>query len=156
MSNLNIEKVRTDISNSNNEAKRLYNKLKINYSIYNNLLSSGNPNIINSRNVYLIDIYKIYGDNGDSGILNTIKNIDDDINSYFLSLTSNISILKSQINNFKNKMSHIVNENGDRSTLLKNNFKDLYNKQYLMNVQLFFGISILGIIITKNMFNEIK
>ena len=156
MSNLNIDKVRTDISTSSNESTNLYNKLKIDYNIYNDLLSSGNPNVINARNEYLIDILKIYGENGESGVLNNLKRIDDDINSSFLSLTSNISILKSQINNFKNKMTHIVNENGDRSTLLKNNFKDLYNKQYLMNAQLFFGISILGIIITKNMFNEIK
>ena len=103
------------------------------------------------RLLFQSDISKIIGPDG----IGKLIGIETKINSS--PLFSDIDILKSQIYELQNK---IVNKNyinnDERSNVLKNNFKDLYNKQYLLNSQLFCGIAILGIIIAKSLFYEIK
>jgi hypothetical protein len=138
--------------NANNNS--LFANLKNHFNAYNSMLSNRNGNSpadATRRLEYQSDISNIIGPNG----IGKLIDIERTINSS--SLFSDIDILKSQIYELQNK---IVNKNyinnDERSNVLKNNFKDLYNKQYLMNTQLFCGIAILGIIITKSLFYEIK
>lgn len=139
-----------DSSNSNS----LLTQLKNNFNAYNKILSNENSNseiISLSRLRYQGDISRIISPVG----IEKLTDIETNINSS--SLFSDIDILKSQINELQNKVVNKNYINNDiRSNVLKNNFKDLYNKQYLLNAQLFCGIAILGIIITKSLFYEIK
>ena len=48
----------------------------------------------------------------------------------------------------------MVSEEYDNSDVLINDFKTLYNNQYLLNVEIFAGILILGGFITKMLFYE--
>ena len=136
-----------DNSNSNS----LFAQLKTHFNAYNGMLSMETGNIQNARRDYQGDISKIIGPNG----IGKLTDIETKINSS--SLLLDIDILKSQIDELQNKVVNKNYINNDiRSNVLKNNFKDLYNKQYLMNAQLFCGIAILGMIITKSLFYEIK
>lgn len=158
MSNLNVDNVKTDINNvknyffSDKDSLSLFNQLRRDFTAYNLMikLQSTNQNIQSLRLKYQGDISNIKGTNGIQKLLSIESNIDSS------SLIPDIEILKSQIDSLKNNMSDKISNNKLRSNVLKNNFKELYNKQYISNVQLFFGISILGFLIAKSLLNETK
>ena len=135
MNELNIVDINEAMINTNKDtATGLYNNLSNKLNVYNTSKDGTEATTTITR---IIEI------NG------TLKKIDNTIISSTSSLKSNIDILISQMSN--------PNKNDDtRSSILKNNFKDLYNKQYLTNSQLFAGILILGIVVSKSLFYEIK
>jgi len=157
MSYLDVDTVQEEINDTktflydNSNSNSLFVQLKNHFNAYNAILLSGTGNLAQARSVYQGDISRMNGPNG----IGKLLGIETKISSS--SLFSDIDILKSQIDELQNKIVNKNYINNDiRSNVLKNNFKELYNKQYLLNVQLFCGIAILGIIITKSLFYEIK
>ena len=146
MSDLNIDNIDEAMINTNKEdtSTGLYNNLSTELNVYNNFFAAKDVAGISTAKDTCLNII----DNINNKI-NNFKKIDNTIISSTSSLKSNIDILISQMSN--------PNKNDDtRSSILKNNFKDLYNKQYLTNSQLFAGILILGIVVSKSLFYEMK
>jgi hypothetical protein len=146
MSDLNIVDIDEAMINTiKSTATGLYDKLTSELNVYNNFFTAKDvAGISTAKETCLRTINSI-----DENVIDKLKNIDNTIISSTSSLKSNIDILISQMSN--------PNKNDDsRSSILKNNFKDLYNKQYLTNSHLFAGILILGIVVSKSLFYEIK
>jgi len=146
MNELNIVDINKAMINTNKDiATGLYNNLSNELKVYNNFFAAKDVAGISTAKETCLQIIKSIDEN----VIDKLKKIDNTIISSTSSLKSNIDILISQMSN--------PNKNDDaRSSILKNNFKDLYNKQYLTNSQLFAGILILGIVVSKSLFYEMK
>ena len=67
--------------------------------------------------------------------------------------------IEASIKTVTNKLSNreitdALNGENNYTNILKNDFKTLYNKQYLLNAQMVVGILLIGVFITKMLFYE--
>jgi hypothetical protein len=145
MSYLDILNVQNNINSTNDKILSALVSLKTNFNSYNQVLN--NNNNVNSskyKSSYQTDIAAIQ-----SGIIN-LSNIEKTIiNS---TLETDINNLNDDINKLNNNLT--VKKYNGRAEILKENFKDLYNKQYLRNVEVLVGIIVIGGFITKMIINQ--
>ena len=146
MSYLDILNVQKNINTTNDKILSALVSLKTNFNSYNQALNNNNA-VVNSsqyKSSYQADIAAIQ-----SGIIN-LTNIENTIiNS---TLETDINNLNNDINKLNNNLT--VKKYNGRAEILKENFKDLYNKQYLRNVEVSVGIIVIGGFITKMIINQ--
>lgn len=91
--------------------------------------------------------------------LNTINNITNvngiqQLNDIESEIIRQSNILDISMNAFNNLNPETLSSSNNTANVLKNNFKQLYNRQYFKNVEIFVGIVLISGIVCKMMFYE--
>jgi hypothetical protein len=142
------QKLQTQIQNVKNyllnSSSGQMTELIQNYNSYNTCLNT--PSCTNSstyKQTFLTTINNITNVNGIQQ-LNDIESL----------IIKQSNILDISMNAFNNLNPETLSSSNNTANVLKNNFKELYNKQYFKNAELFVGIILISGVVCKMMFYE--